>query len=53
MEMSIKVLFGIVLVVITFLLILVLMGSLSGEAGGQLNSFFGFLGELEPSSMGG
>ena len=53
MEMSIKVLFGIVLVVITFLVILILIGGLSGEAGGQLNNFFGFLGGLEPSSMGG
>ncbi len=53
MEMSIKVLFGIVLVVVTFLVILVLIGGLTGDAGNQLSKFFGFLGGLEPSSMGG
>jgi len=53
MEISIKVLFGIVLVVVTFLVILVLVGGLTSDTGNQLSRFFDFMGELEPPSIGG
>ena len=53
MEFSIKVLVGITLAVITFLVILGIMGGVTGNANDQLGGFFKFMGEVKPPSIGG
>lgn len=46
-----KVLVGIVLVIITFLVILGIMGVLTGNTNDQLGNFFSFMGDVEPPSI--
>ncbi|NOX71160.1 MAG: hypothetical protein GXO64_00480 [Candidatus Micrarchaeota archaeon] len=48
MEFTVKVLVGIVLAVITFLIVLTLMNGLNGNVNDQLGNFFSFLDSAQP-----